>query len=66
MTMAIRSGCHCANEPHTKDKRKALLDMHKIVKYDLEDPKYLERQKQAVTAQCVFKVGTIEFALISL
>jgi hypothetical protein len=48
--MAIRTGCYCANELYTKDPSKALLDVDKIVKHDLEDPKYLERQKQAVAS----------------
>jgi hypothetical protein len=49
---------------YTKDKSKALLNMHKIVKYDLEDPKYLERQKQAVAsfASGKFKYGTLTIA----
>jgi hypothetical protein len=49
---------------HTKDPSKALLDMDKIVKYDLEDPKYLKRQKQAVAsfASGKFKYGTLTIA----
>jgi hypothetical protein len=48
---------------HTKDPSKALLDMDKIVKYDLEDPKYLERQKQAVAS---FASGKFKYSTLTI
>ena len=50
MTWPSEPAAICAHEAHTKDPSKALLDMDKIVKYDLEEPKYLGRQKQAVAS----------------